>query len=384
MTPYDGLFFFYISFILILPVIIMGLKGKRSRRYSLFINIVMILLMFSSSKKQFLLITGFYFLQLILTQLYLKVREKYNQRWILWMFLVASLMPLFLVKWGHLITTKSIGYFGFLGVSYLSFKSVQILIEIYDGLIKDISISEFTYFIMFFPTISSGPIDRSRRFNKDVEEELTKEQYSVYLREGILKIFLGVLYKFAIGAIIYKYWIGNIGQDKNFLNMLSYMYGYSFYLFFDFAGYSLMAIGLSYILGIKTPDNFNLPFISKDIKDFWNRWHMSLSFWFRDYLYTRFVMAALKGKWFKNRYTASYIGFVLIMFCMGVWHGTEVFYIIYGVYHGVLIVCTDYYQRKSNFHKKYKKKTWYTMLSTVVTFNLVCLGFLIFSGYLFK
>lgn len=384
MIPFDGLLFFYMVSLLVIPIVILKLNGKKTLVYSLIVNIFMIFMIFYQSKKQLVLLVLFYLLQLVLVKSYLKIREKNQSRFILWIMIFISLSPLILVKYGHVISSKPKGFFGFLGVSYLSFKAIQMLIEIYDGLISEVKILDFTYFMVFFPTISSGPIDRSRRFVENISKDISGDEYKELMKEGILKIFLGILYKFVFGAIIYNFWLIKIPADKTILTTISYMYGYSFYLFFDFAGYSAMAIGLSYIMGIRTPDNFNLPFISKDIKDFWNRWHMSLSFWFRDYFYTRFVMAALKGKWFKNRFTASYIGFILIMTTMGIWHGSESFYVIYGLYHGILIVLTDYYQRKSKFHKKNKKKAWYNCLTTFVTFNLVCFGFLIFSGYMFK
>ena len=177
--------------------------------------------------------------------------------------------------------------------------------------------------------------------------------------------------------------MNKIPEARNLPNILNYMYAYSFYLYFDFAGYSFMAVGISYVLGIKTPDNFNLPYVSKDIKEFWNRWHMSLSFWFRDFIYTRFVMAGIKNKWMKNRYAISYIGFIITMLTMGIWHGTAAHYIIYGAYHGVLLCITDYYERHSKFYKKVKHTNSWSYISAFVTFNLVCFGFLIFSGKLF-
>ena len=84
------------------------------------------------------------------------------------------------------------------------------------------------------------------------------------------------------------------------------MYAYSGYLFFDFAGYSAFAIGFSYLLGIQTPENFRRPFLSVNIKEFWTRWHITLSFWFRDFVYMRFMLAAIRGKWFRSKYTAAY------------------------------------------------------------------------------
>ncbi|EPY2286882.1 D-alanyl-lipoteichoic acid biosynthesis protein DltB [Clostridium sporogenes] len=368
-------------FILLVPAIILGIKEKSIKIYGMIVNVIFILLIFGNSFKQAIALSIFFIGELILVKLYSYIIKRFKQRWVLWIMIIFSLLPLIIVKWGYLLINRHIGL---LGVSYLTFKVIQMLIEIYDGLIKEVDLLEFTYFILFFPSISSGPIDRSRRFSKDVNKVYTKEEYCEILREGIYKLFLGIGYKFIIGAIVYTYWVKKIPDAHNFFNTLSYMYAYSIYLFFDFAGYSLMAIGTSYILGVRTPDNFNFPFISKDIKEFWNRWHMSLSFWFRDFIYTRFVMAALKHKWFKSRFVASYIGYMITMTVMGVWHGIEKYYIIYGIYHGVLIVATDYFQRKSSFYKKNKKKMWWNAMSTFVTVNLVCFGFLIFSGYLFK
>jgi membrane protein involved in D-alanine export len=289
-------------------------------------------------------------------------------------------MPLILVKFSYLVTPKQIG---FLGISYVTFKSVQMLIEVYDGLITRVGIFDFTYFLLFFPTISSGPIYRSRRFMEDINHVPSGIEYKGHLKEGIWRIFNGAAYKFIISELVYTYWLNKIPESHTLLNTLNYMYGYSMYLFFDFAGYSSMAVGTSYILGVKTPDNFHLPFISKDIKEFWNRWHISLSSWFRDFIYTRFVMIAMKGKWFKSRFTASYIGYIITMETMGIWHGTEKHYIIYGLYHGLLIILTDYFQRKSKWYKRVKTNTAFKAASIAVTFNLICFGFLIFSGHIF-
>jgi membrane protein involved in D-alanine export len=381
MIPYSGLYFFYIIALLLLPAIILGLLGKPIKKYGFIVNLVVIAILFGGSRLQAASLLAFYIGELILIKSYLYLRSKFKQRWILWIFVFFSMTPLILVKTSHLFTTKTIG---FLGISYLTFKTIQILIETYDGLIKELSIYEFTYFILFFPTISSGPIDRSRRFKTNINKILTREEYKSYLNNGIWKIFTGVAYKFIIGAIISTYWMDKIPQQHNLINTLNYMYSYSLYLFFDFAGYSLMAVGTSYILGVETPDNFNMPFLSRDIKDFWNRWHISLSTWFRDFIYTRFVMSSVKKKWFKNRYTGSYIGYMLTMGTMGIWHGSEIYYIIYGFYHAVLIVATDYFQRKSKWYKKVAKSETWNIVFTFITFNLVCFGFLIFSGYLFK
>ena len=123
------------------------------------------------------------------------------------------------------------------------------------------------------------------------------------------------------------------------------MYAYSLYLFFDFAGYSLFAIAVSYLYGIKTPPNFNQPFKAKNIKDFWNRWHMTLSFWFRDCIYMRSLFYMSRKKLLKSQFAMSNMAFFLNFFIMGIWHGLEVYYIVYGLYHAALFIGYGYYER---------------------------------------
>lgn len=190
---------------------------------------------------------------------------------------------------------------GFLGISYLTFKAVQMVMEIRDGLIKEFDPKMFLQFLLFFPTISSGPIDRYRRFEKDFKQPPVKEEYIALISKGIWMIMLGSLYKFIIAHYIGTFavpYTERLALDVGgfSISLLMYMYSYSLYLFFDFAGYSLFAVGTSYLMGIQTPVNFNKPFSSPNLKEFWNRWHMSLSFWFRDYVFMRMVFTLMKKK----------------------------------------------------------------------------------------
>jgi membrane protein involved in D-alanine export len=284
VIPYSNSFIGYIYALLLLPAIILGLKEKPIKRYGLVATLIGLYILFGFSQR----IIFFFAIQFVLILGYSYLHKKYKSRWLLRLMILFSISPLVLVKLSPLIDLKA--PIAFLGISYITFRTVQMLIEIYDGLITKINPFEFTYFLLFLPTISSGPIDRSRRFKQDLDRKMTKAEYMVLLREGIHKIFCGIGYKFIIATLISTYWMNKIPETHTFLNTWNYMYSYSLYLFFDFAGYSLLAIGTSYLLGIKTPENFNKPFISKDIKEFWTRWHMSLSFWFRDFIYTRLVM----------------------------------------------------------------------------------------------
>ena len=270
--------------------------------------------------------------------------------------MVLSILPLAIVKilqssWlgGHQIhfhESKLIEFVGFLGISYVTFKSVQLIMEIRDGSIKEIKVWKLIQFISFFPTISSGPIDRYKRFVKDDKKVPTGGEYRELVLKAIHMIMLGFLYKYIIAYFIQVYAVNPLQMNLHGLtHMWLYMYAYSLYLFFDFAGYSLFAIAVSYLYGIKTPPNFNQPFKAKNIKDFWNRWHMTLSFWFRDCIYMRSLFYMSRKKLLKSQFAMSNMAFFLNFFIMGIWHGLEVYYIVYGLYHAALFIGYGYYER---------------------------------------
>ncbi|MCY8920995.1 D-alanyl-lipoteichoic acid biosynthesis protein DltB [Bacillus atrophaeus] len=391
MTPYSSFLFFIILGILLLPTIILGLNGKRFQVYNMLISILVLALIFSHDLHGVIALCLFTLWQVLLIRGYLAYRMKANSGFVFCMAVIASILPLFLSKvipffsepHGHHPPHNVIS---FLGISYLTFKGVQLIMETRDGLIKEKPpLHRLLYFILFFPTISSGPIDRYRRFAKDEQKAWTKEEYADLLYIGIHKIFIGFLYKFIIGYAINTYFIMNLPAitHNKLLGNLLYMYGYSLYLFFDFAGYTMFAVGVSYIMGIKSPENFNKPFLSKNIKDFWNRWHMSLSFWFRDYVFMRFVFWMTKKKWIKNRMAVSNIGYFLLFMLMGIWHGLAPQYLIYGLYHALLMTCYNFFEKWNKQYKWLPSNRWTTALAIVITFHFVCFGFYIFSGKLF-
>ena len=377
MSFFGDLQFFICLIILLIPAIFLGVMEKSLKSYRLLSSLIFIFLVIGSDKKQLLFWGIFFLIEFLTVSIYLKLRKKYGRNNNIYtLFLVISIIPLVLCKLSGILPFH---LFQILGISYVTFRTAQIIIEIFDGVINEINFLEFTGFLIFFPSISSGPIDRSRRFSEDWNKVYKRNEYLNLLGDGIEKILIGILYKFVLAAIFYKIEESFI-ESYSFLSMLFYGYSYGFYMFFDFAGYSIMAIGTSYILGIKTPENFNKPFISKDIKEFWDRWHITLSHWFRDFVFSRFVMKCIKKKWFSTKLQRASVGFIVNMLIMGVWHGITPYYILYGLYHGILLAVTETYQKKSKFYKKNKKKKWYQVLSWFITINLVMFGFLIFSG----
>jgi membrane protein involved in D-alanine export len=376
MTFFGNLDFFIAFLVLLIPAIFLGFLGKKIAPYGFMVSFVFIAFIFSKSKREVAFFLFFIICETILAFIFFKLRLNKKNKYLFWLAVTLSISPLVIYKISALFESN---LFGFLGISYLTFKTVQVIIETHDGLIKELNLFQYLYFLVFFPPFSSGPIDRSRRFFLDCQKKYTKNEYADLLSKGLLYILIGATYKFLLSGIF-------LNNEHSFasygtlIDIITYSYCWGFNLFFDFAGYSFMAVGASYCFGISTPKNFNMPFISIDIKDFWNRWHITLSFWLRDYIFSRFIMLSAKKKFFKSRLTSAVCGYMINMTIMGFWHGINTRYIIYGVYHGVLLSATDVFQKKSKFYAKVKDKRLYKIVSWFITINLVMFGFLIFSG----
>lgn len=382
LAQYGDYLYLYILLVSFIPAIILGVKEKNIKPYGVLVSIFMVGLIVGTGKYNLALFIMFIIGEFTVIYGYLFIRKKTDNKIVYYLALFSSMLPVIITKASVFV---SFGPIGFIGLSYLNFKAIQMIIEIYDGAIKEVKFSTLVYFLLFFPTLSSGPIDRFRRFEEDLNKTIEKKEYlNEYLYIGLRKIIIGLGYKFVIAYIINTMWMSKIPADITFINGLNYMYAYSLYLFFDFAGYSSFAVGTSYVLGIKTPDNFNKPFLSKDMKEFWTRWHISLSKWFGDYLYSRIVLNSMRKKRFKSRFTASHVAQIITMFVMGVWHGLSLFYIIYGLYQGVVLVLTDIIQRKWKFYKKHKKEKWFQYIQIAINFNVACFGLFLFSGWLFR
>lgn len=373
MEYFEGLDFFGTLFFALIPVILLRLFEKSVYWITFVLSIGIAIAVFKEQPNHFINLVIFIVETYLLVRLGFHFRDKKSTKYPIIFF--ASLL---LIAAKTVVIWK-VSIFGFLGVSYMTFKVLQIIFETYDGIIKEpIGLIDYLQFLLFFPTISSGPIDRSRRFVEDIHQTIPREEYVELLGTGLFRLLLGLVYKVVLSGLLYLA-MNHIPNRGLLFTTVSYMYLYTFYLFFDFAGYSLMAVGVSNIMGIQTPMNFNKPFLSIDIKDFWNRWHITLSTWLRDFIFSRIVMKSMRYKWFKTRLTTAMVAYMLNMIFMGFWHGLSWSYIIYGVYHGVLMAGFEWYQKKSKFYKKYKQKTAYKVVSWFVTMHLVMIGLLIFS-----
>jgi membrane protein involved in D-alanine export len=386
MTPFADFLFFALLLYAAIPTIILGCFGRANGRWAFIVTVAMLGLQFYSLYPplevrpgvyvhELWMVLGYGVYQWLIAQALLRLKS----RPAFWIGLALAILPLAASKYVPLFSPQT--NFGFFGISYVSFRALDVVFSIRDRVVTSVPPIKYFAFLFFFPTISSGPIDRFRRFSQDWQRTRTRSEFLGDLDHAIQRLFRGFLYKFIIATLIRTYWMDHVATGGG-LHVVSYMYAYTFYLFFDFAGYSAFAISVSYLLGIRTPENFHLPFLAENIRDFWNRWHISLSFWFRDHIYMRFLLAAAKGKWFANKHTASYIGLFLTFGIMGIWHGAEWYYIVYGLYHATILSGYDYFARWN------KTRNWFTgglrwkIGNILLTFHFVAFGLLLFSGRL--
>ena len=376
MNYFEGNEFFLLLFVVLLIGFVVNFFEKRKDYYILVLSLLFAGAIYGKSRAMVVYLISFVIYQYFLVFIAQRIETKRLKP-----LVFLSIFPLVINK---VFALTSLHLLAFIGISYMSFKTIQIMLEISDGLIKEkISAKDYLQFLLFFPTVSAGPIDRSRRFLKEMNEVMPRKEYLELAGDGVYRIVLGLLYKVVLSTYVYQMLLA-LNNTGTVVYSIKYMYLYTLYLFFDFAGYSLMAVGSSNILGIQTPMNFNKPFLSVDIKDFWTRWHITLSTWLRDFVFSRVLMQVIRKKWFKNRLHNATYAYMVNMLVMGFWHGLSVSYIVYGFYHGVLMAGFEVYQKKSNFYKKNKNKNWYKLLSWFVTMNLVMIGFFIFSGEPYK
>ena len=237
-----------------------------------------------------------------------------------------------------------------LGISYFTFKFLHVLIDTYRGRIKELDLLSFSAFIFFFPTFSAGPIDRYGRFKKDLKDTLplTKE----FVDEGVTRIIIGLFKKFIIadktGVLISRLAPDILSASKPVLWLVLLLF--SIKVYYDFSGYSDIAIGLGRLFRFKVPENFNKPYLKPNLVLFWQNWHMTLTSWLREYLFMplgKLLMRSIgpNHPWFINSVCQ-----LVTMAAVGIWHGSTMSFLIWGLYQGAGLAL---YRIYSDLLKKY-------------------------------
>lgn len=248
-----------------------------------------------------------------------------------------------------------------IGISFFTFQALGYVIDVYNKKhLPASSLVEFMTYVCLFPQLIAGPIVRF----SDVQNEMKHREVTISkFSEGIKRFVIGLSKKVLIANVMGEF--VELCVEQTVLASWLRPIAYTLQIYFDFSGYSDMAIGLGLMFGFRFLENFNYPFIASSITDFWRRWHMSLSSWFRDYVYIPLGGNRVnKLKFIRNIF--------VVWFLTGFWHGASWNFIIWGLYFGVLLLIEKF------FLKKYIDKT--KVFKYVYTILIVIISFLIFNS----
>jgi D-alanyl-lipoteichoic acid acyltransferase DltB (MBOAT superfamily) len=261
-----------------------------------------------------------------------------------------------------------------LGISFITFHAISLLFDAYrQKLAQTPSLMNVLLYVSFFPQLIAGPILRASHFLPQLERDRQGDHIRI-TRAGFL-IVLGLFKKVILANYLGTELVdGVFDGSENTKQTLLGVYGYSIQIFCDFSGYTDIAIGCALLLGYRFPLNFRNPYIATSIQDFWRRWHITLSTWLRDYLYI--PMGGSKGGLYRTLFCL-----MMTMVIGGLWHGAGWQFVIWGAYHGLLLVLhrlwSQYAQTKDWVWRKSK---WWKVLSIILVFHWVTLGWIWFRA----
>ncbi|WP_343632164.1 MBOAT family O-acyltransferase [Fluviicola sp.] len=390
MLPFTESGFFY--FLLLGVALLVICKGLFSRKlkyaYVLaVISLAYIILYFTKPVQILGLMTYCYLIYLLFARVL-----KYSG---LLIPVILLSLPMIFMKTLNILPTGEPGalhtlatIFQIAGISFMTFKVIQLYID--EGQKEErVSVLDFFNFTAFVPTLLIGPIDRFGRFKQNVDNGYESMTSELFL-DGLNDLVRGLLYKFIIAHGILVLVLNQLENNGTVLFHLTNMYSYLFYLFFDFAGYSLLAIGFGKMMGIRVPINFNKPFLAVNPKDFWKRWHATLGDWLNDYFFKPIFKELTTKKKFKpiqRQNLALFLTFTL----MGFWNGFELHFILSGMLFGLFSITHNYYvyrckkEGRDVFFGKLSPKA-VQFISIFLMFNSVAFAIYVFSGkisYLF-
>lgn len=264
------------------------------------------------------------------------------------------------------------------GISFFVFQSMSYTIDVYRRQLRPLnSWIDYLFYLSFFPQLVAGPIVRARDFIPQIRRNpvtITREMFGT----GVFLILTGLFKKAIISDYISLNFVDRIFDEpllySGFENLAG-IYGYALQIYCDFSGYSDMAIGIALLLGFRFPKNFDAPYKSATITEFWRRWHISLSTWLRDYLYIS-LGGNRKGR------LRTYFNLLLTMLLGGLWHGAAVRFILWGALHGVALALHKLWLAVVPGAKAAGRDMhwWSRAAGVFFTFNLVCLGWLMFRA----
>ncbi|MCX6058001.1 MAG: hypothetical protein NTW69_07620 [Chloroflexi bacterium] len=273
--------------------------------------------------------------------------------------------------------------FAWLGFSYISFRLLHTIIDRKAGRLPPVTLGEYVNYVIFFPTFTAGPIDRLERFARNLNEPVLMDQEG-WVDAGT-RLFRGLFKKFILADALA--WIALnqafVPDVRSVSWMWFFLYAYSLRIYFDFSGYTDIAIGLGKLLGMQLPENFDSPYLKPNLTQFWNSWHMTLTQWFRSYFFNPLTRAMRSSKIPLLLPVMILITQVATMILIGLWHGVTLGFFLWGTWHGVGLFIQN---RWSEWMRTHMPAWGMKPLGAHVlkysgiflTFNFVTLGWLFF------
>ncbi len=256
-----------------------------------------------------------------------------------------------------------------LGISFFTFEFIHYLTDLYHDKIKRCSLLDFSLFAFFFPSLVSGPIKRFQIFQE--QSEALGGFQPVYLADGLRRVTYGIAKKVIIADSAALLTLALAHPTLNSRPMLWLaMYAYAVKIYYDFSGFTDIAIGLGQMFGYQLPENFNKPYRRPNLSAFWNNWHMSLSSWIRDYLFI-----PLGGS--RAGSMRTIFNLTLVMAICGLWHGANWNFVAWGLWQGVGLALLRIYRPVGEKIPDTRPVRW---LSTAITFQFVCFGWVLFAS----
>jgi alginate O-acetyltransferase complex protein AlgI len=263
-----------------------------------------------------------------------------------------------------------------LGLSFITFRSLSYVIDVYRRTLPASSrYIDYLAFVAFFPTLIAGPVVRAKELLPQFEKSNPSSEQGV---EGLFLILLGLVKKIAIADLIGMNLVDRVFDQPQLyssIETLAAIYGYALQIYCDFSGYSDIAIGCALLLGIKLPVNFNAPYRSQNLREFWKRWHITLSTWLFDYVYI-----SLGG--LRKRRFNLYRNLVITFLIGGLWHGAAWTFVIWGGLHGLGLSISHWWEAHRRRRTKAGSSTrwWVKPVGVFATFHFVCVTWIVFRA----
>ncbi len=264
-----------------------------------------------------------------------------------------------------------------LGFSYLAFELLHVVIERHRGRIQDPRLADLLAFAFFAPARIAGPIKRLPEFTAAVQAA-TLSSANVYA--GVLRVLIGLAKKLLVADVL-ALTVAESSYVSTTRHAWTIVLAFSLQIYFDFSAYSDIAIGFARLMGIELPENFRWAYLASNIRDFWNRWHITLSHWVRDYVFMPTASAFFKTRLRRWPPAIAAISYLLAFLIVGAWHGATGAFLVWGLYHGILLALFHFVRLKTPVwiadHPLYRSPVA-KGLAVAVTFACVTLGWVPF------